>query len=541
MQYALHKVDRNQSWINKLLQTESIRNLKLVARKGMYLCPYCSVPMHLRSGDIKGNYFAHPPNLACEKSRIIDSAYLKYEKQIKHESHRKRVLVSIVWDELNTANSENNKVEVSYGYLAAPFVKFFPDIYVRIGSKEWAVTIVSSITEAEDAVNAKKYEERNRYFLEKEMQPLLLIDRSNFAIEKRNNGIVLWETERVGSMVTKEDVNWTESIKEYANRDDFLKFSDYPKSISREDFDVKSVYYLSLSDDITTIRVMRYIEDVVDKPSRGLLLGEMYQIPLSQALQTEYESFRLSDSNTEKRLREEKKIAYLKWQEEQRIKLIKEQEIEKERLKTQREREEKNNKFEKQREVERLLAIEKMISIAEHGMKSSKQIDSIDGNQEKFTYKEITANDLFGNGPRPVDFTEREWNEHVRNGGLPWNKKRKNKEIDFQLQPVLSVSLVKGKYEIFEETLLQTLIKGEQYISMNSYEWRKLLLDWLDCRFEKQNWRISTKEIMEHLKKNGVIFREQESLVKYPLQEFLNVYQRDLKNFLKLNVAIIID
>jgi hypothetical protein len=373
------------------------------------------------------------------------------------------------------------------------------------------------------------------------MQPLLLIDRSNFAIEKRNNGIVLWETERVGSMVTKEDVNWTESFKEYANRDDFLEFSNYPKSVSREDFDVKSVYYVSLSNDITTIRVMRYIDDVVDKPSRGLLLGETYQIPLSQALQTEYESFRLSDGNTEKRLREEKKNAYLQWQEEQRINLIKEQEIEKERLKTLREIEEKNNEFEKQREMERLLANEKMISLADPDMKSSKQSDSIDGNQEKVPYKEITANDLFGNGPRPGDFSMREWNEHVRNGGLPWNKKRKNNEIDFQLQPVLSVSLEIGKYEVFEETLLQTLIKGEQYISLNSYEWRKLLLDWLDCRYDKQNWRISTNEIMENLKKNGVIFRDQERLVKYPIQEFLHIYQRDLKKYLKLNVAIVID
>jgi hypothetical protein len=44
------------------------------------------------------------------------------------------------------------------GYLAEPFV-VFPDIYVN-WRQRMAVTIVSSITEAEDAVNAKSMKKR---------------------------------------------------------------------------------------------------------------------------------------------------------------------------------------------------------------------------------------------------------------------------------------------------------------------------------------------------------------------------------------------
>ncbi|WP_318617052.1 competence protein CoiA family protein [Sporosarcina sp. YIM B06819] len=116
MMFAMHRIDRKMEWINLLLETESIEGLRLSAKKGVFECPYCSVPMSVRAGEKNVHHFAHPKNLTCAKSERADQAYHNYQKQIKHESVRQKVLVGLVKDELETANQDKQQVEMEYGY-----------------------------------------------------------------------------------------------------------------------------------------------------------------------------------------------------------------------------------------------------------------------------------------------------------------------------------------------------------------------------------------------------------------------------------------
>ena len=196
-------------------------------------------------------------------------------------------------DELETANQDKQQVEVEYGYLVEHLEKYYPDVNVRIGGTEWAITIVSNLTEAEDNRNAQEFKKRNNYFLKMQMQPLWLIDRSNLALEERYNGIVLWEMESLESMMTTEDYQWKTSLEEYATKSELMDFFNYPQKGSRDAaIAVKSIYYLTPSNESVGIRVLRYIEDYSGKPSKGLFLGKMYGITIAKALQINYESIR---------------------------------------------------------------------------------------------------------------------------------------------------------------------------------------------------------------------------------------------------------
>ena len=41
--------------------------------------------MSVRAGEKNVHHFAHPPNLACEKSQRVERAYQNYQKQIKRD------------------------------------------------------------------------------------------------------------------------------------------------------------------------------------------------------------------------------------------------------------------------------------------------------------------------------------------------------------------------------------------------------------------------------------------------------------------------
>lgn len=509
MMFAMHRIDRKMEWINRLLETESVESLKLVAKKGVFECPYCSAPMSVRAGEKNVHHFAHPPNLACEKSQSVERAYHNYQKQIKRESMRQQVLVSLVKDELETANQDKQQVEVEYGYLVEHLDKYYPDVYVRIGGTEWAITIVSNLTEAENERYARDFKKRHNYFLKMQMQPLWLIDRSNLAIEKRHNGIVLWETESLGSMTTKEDYQWKTFLEEHATKAEWIAFFNYPQRGKDTAIAVKSIYYLTPSNESVGIRALRYIEDYSGKPSRGLFLGETYDITFAKALQINYESFRLSDAEIEQKLREDMKARFMVWKEEQRLLAEKRMEIEREEREAERRRKEYLERIRSER----------------HDPKP--EID------RKNTYKksELTAKVLFGDGPIPVDYSPQEWKKMKRNGiRFPWQQDKRP----------LRESISNEKYIHFEEKILGVLIKGENYINGPSQEWRKVVLEYLNTEFQENEWHVSIRGVIVKLMEAGVTFNQKEPLVSAVIRQLLDKFKKELQNELRLKVSLVI-
>ena len=85
MNFAVNKGDNTEEFIESLKDNYSIDQLKKLAEKNLYICPYCEVSLRVKSGDKRGTYFAHPSNLACVESKQVEASYRQYQKQIQRE------------------------------------------------------------------------------------------------------------------------------------------------------------------------------------------------------------------------------------------------------------------------------------------------------------------------------------------------------------------------------------------------------------------------------------------------------------------------
>lgn len=355
MNFAIHKADQTEEFIHQLLKIQTIDELKKLAVKNTYVCPYCQETLRVRGGNERECHFYHLHNKSCDMSTQVEKSYSQYKKQIKRESIRHSVLVSIVKDELETAAIGRENIEIVEGYRVGRFEKHFPDLYVFIGSREWAITILTDLTESESNAYAKNFRERHNYFLEKGLEPLWLFDKANFATEKNKRSLVMWEIEWLSSVESKEDVQWKESINQYTDRYELFKVLGYPTTDFDKELQVRSIYYISKIEEKNVIRIFRYIDDLVNAPYRGFLIGETSTIPFSQALQIENESFRLSDPENEMRMRKDFNEEFLKSQEEIKARLKKIEEVElkrKQLLEKERELKEINDRKKRLEEAE---------------------------------------------------------------------------------------------------------------------------------------------------------------------------------------------
>ena len=257
--------------------------------------------MRVRSGDDRGTYFAHPSNLACLESKQVKRAYRQYKKQIQRESFRHPVLVSLIKDELDTAAAGRDLVKITEGYRVPRFKKHFPDLYVQMGSKEWAITVLTDMTEHESLEHSRNFKARHQYFIENGLIPLWLIDKANFAAETMKSSILLWEIEWLSSHTSKEDNAWKTEIATYTDREELFNVSGYTTSAlsSNRKIDLKSIYYISQIEDKNYIRVFRFIDDARGEIYRGFLIGETSRVPFSRALHIENEAFMLRDPEQE--------------------------------------------------------------------------------------------------------------------------------------------------------------------------------------------------------------------------------------------------
>lgn len=73
-------------------------------------------------------HFSHKHGEGCEPSKAVTIAYKRYEKQMKRESNRQELIVTMMRDELNVLSRISPLLEVQFGYL--DFNKDLPDLVI---------------------------------------------------------------------------------------------------------------------------------------------------------------------------------------------------------------------------------------------------------------------------------------------------------------------------------------------------------------------------------------------------------------------------
>jgi len=506
MNFALNKADDQKEYIEILLQSNSIEQLKKLGEKKLYLCPYCKVPMTVKGGKERESHFSHPRNLSCAESTRVEGNYSKYKKQIKNDSPRRQLLVSMIRDELEISAKIHDTIQVLDGYRLQGLDKYFPDIYVKTGSKEWAITVLANMTEKESAEHSKVFKKKSDYFKGKNLIPICFIDKSNLATENHKNSIVFFRVESLTSQISKEDRVWRRNIESYTEKKELFKVMNYPLRVaSQRDFmEVKSLFYISQIDERNYIRVYRYVSDLADETLvyRGLLIGETSRLSFSEALQIEGESFLLKNSSQEEENREQFKQRFLTAKKEH-------EEAEEKRQRKVIQRSSELPDFSK---YERLNSEEGTFELHTPG---PKKVDVY----PLFVAVEFQSNTKSGKA--------RELDEFLRTKIYP--------ELNKQKVHNLKEHVSRDKYEKFVEKMLTIRIEGAAFIKTSNHEWRSFLLNWLEENYRLDEWTVSISEMLKLLIEHRIEFiQNSEVLLKVPIQNFLHIYFKELSKDMKV-------
>ncbi|WP_342431084.1 hypothetical protein [Neobacillus sp. FSL H8-0543] len=132
---------------------EEVYNFKKLAEKDPFQCPYCSAKLIVKYYDERGLYFSHQHSEAYIESKTVDKAEKRYTKQTERETKIHKEMVSIVHDELSTQAKRNSQIIVDYGYKAKSHLKEYPDIWVKIADKEFALSIVTDVKPTVDSTS----------------------------------------------------------------------------------------------------------------------------------------------------------------------------------------------------------------------------------------------------------------------------------------------------------------------------------------------------------------------------------------------------
>ena len=110
-------------------------------------------------------------------------------------------------------------------------------------------------------------------------------------------------------------------------------------------------------------------------------------------------------------------------------------------------------------------------------------------------------------------------------------------------QPIkpLTAFVTSERYERFKEKLLNATIIGESQINGPAYEWKGILLKWLNFKFKVIAWRVSVNKLVGLLKDSGITFHQNdESLISPIILQWLEIFKTEVENGLELEMNMLI-
>ena len=133
----------------------------------------------------------------------------------------------------------------------------------------------------------------------------------------------------------------------------------------------------------------------------------------------------------------------------------------------------------------------------------------------------------FGDGPLATYFVE-----NVKKSGI-------SPKTGQSIKP-LTAFVTSEKYKKFEEKMLNTTIPEESKINGPPTEWKKILLQWLNLKFKVIAWRVSVHKLVGLLRDSGITFNQNESQIAQIVLQWLEVFAREVKNDLKVEMNMLI-
>jgi hypothetical protein len=140
----------------------------------------------------------------------------------------------------------------------------------------------------------------------------------------------------------------------------------------------------------------------------------------------------------------------------------------------------------------------------------------------------FTSQNQFVDGPLAIHVAEK-----VKKTGI-------NPKTGQPIKP-LTAFVTCERYKEFEERMLSITIIGESQINGPAYEWKKILLQWLNFKFKVIAWRVSVRKLVGLLKDSGITFNQNdESLISPIILQWLEIFKTEVESGLELEMNMLI-
>lgn len=499
------------------------KSYRALSKKHSFTCLCCNkaVNMNLTNEEGRHFYFKHFDGRECEYSLNSKT----YEKQIsKFENKRKKDSGLTIFKEILEGQLKPLGVKIERGYLYKKKLSFIPDFIIKFPYSDqiWVIDYFTSIAQGVTSGSYAHYLNRRiKTYREEGFKSICFVDDSWEAIDNETDKGTLLFAEKHVTRKDIEDFRWDEFLNQEIN----LGVQNYlRKEVGNATltFDTRSILYVNIDNRIC--KIIRMLESNQYEKNISFYKLSEPTIPLERALSlnSKQVSFLIYREN-EEQLRQDFKNSLIKrWEQAELERKEKEAETQ-----YQFENNTSWSKF-KSKITEEQIRQKRDISL----FHSRQGIDDDEFERERNRIAEEAAK-------RPVDMSPEQW-EWYKKTGRSYQKQNsdympKNKVTGHQN---FETKVSNEKRENFLEKILSFPISGENYINTEPKYWRLFILKWIKNEQKEDELSISLRKVLEEMKTAGITFNQKDEIAQYPIKNFFEFYQKEIKRDLKIKLQV---
>ncbi|MFD1736105.1 hypothetical protein ACFSCX_05955 [Bacillus salitolerans] len=459
------------------------------SKKQAFHCLCCNSPVEMVLPMERTFYFRHWDQSECSYSEN----YRKYERKIgTHEVPKKHALGKTIIRTILEGQAKPLHINIEEGYHYKSTLSIVPDYIITHSNGEtWAIDYLTGLRS--NPAYSKNVSQRKNIYTQNGFKPIFFIDEDWLAYKPGHLFTTLVTSEVSASRTSAHDLHWKRYIE------------GLPKELSEHFFLLKENFHTdttSLTYLNPTKREAVIIRLLQQDFKNARLLTAPIRIPIERALTIELEEmeFKLYGENeTQLQMDTTEHIRYL----------VRQEQIEAAER-------EKNEKLEEARRKEREEIRQKNEEAYRDYLETkrdrlSQSSKSLEETQEE-RYKQIQEME---------DRVERQW-------GTPGRRSNASKVETYE---TAEEKLKRIKREKMKERILHHHVEGESYIKGSPLVWKELVLTHFNKIKRKE---MTFQELITLLKKNGIEFAQNESLVHYPLKSYLHYIAKETKSELEI-------
>jgi hypothetical protein len=497
------------------------------SQKGDFQCVCCNERVEMVLSNDKAFYFRHFDKERCsysENHKTYTSQKESLEDVPKHRVGRSILRTYLV------GTCKASDIRITDGYRFKSTLSYVPDFILEFpNGQRWAIDYLTGLKN--DRKYANSLNKRRHTYIQHHFTPIFLFDSYWLAYEPDINHVSLVEGELLCVNQTNQDHLWTDFIRGLDLKLKNVLLNDRPFN-----FQVKSMPYFAPYE--RKINIIRFLQEN-DNPKKTRTVYKPIQVPLEQALTINYEKsdFIYTKENEDCYREEFKRQLELIHQRQENLR----KQLELERAIKEKE-ESKRREFIKAQEEERKKSAYRNAE-ENYGStptvpfigRSQQQMDSDlkrdlgylqrkDSSKNSYWHKQVIQHmkEYFGVEGEDVEEKEGQNLEKAPVSEKAASKETSEQKHHLEKQDTIASSLPNWKVE----EILNHYVNGEAYFIGDQRKWKEVVLNCFELIYHN---KISTSQLLQKIKEQGIEFIQPEKIMSYPIKEYIQFIRKKIK------------